>query len=209
MPPPWIALTLAAVLGQAPIGPATGTPYRGASAASDMAQVPAAAGSNPIYVGPRSGVQQSPVPQPQINPVRRASAADPQSTVTPLGTYSPPADNTGRPQGRAATASGPMGRQAPATTEADPLARIREEAYRSEVARRQAERAQLQGLSSIPNPLQRRPAVAPPQVLQASNTATTDPRQARIRELQLRIEQQRQHLRALEEALQQEVQLAR
>ena len=206
MPSPWIALTLAAVLGQAPIGPATGTPYRGASASSDMAQTPTAAGSNPIYVGPRTGVQQSPVPQPQVNPARRTSATDPPSTVTPLGSYSPSTDNTGRPQGRVANASGQTGRQ-PAATDADPLARIREEAYRSEVARRQAERAQLQGLSSIPNPLmQRRPTVAPPQVMQAANTVPTDPHQARIRELQLRIEQQRQHLRALEEALQHELQ---
>jgi hypothetical protein len=199
---------MAAVLGQAPIGPATGTPYRGASATSDAVQTPAA-NSNPIFVGPRSGVQQSPLPQPQINPVRRVSAAEPQSAVTPLGTYSPPGANAGRPQGRVATASGQMGRQ-PAAADADPLARIREEAYRSEVARRQAERAQLQGLSSIPNPLmQRRPTVAPPQIMQAANTVPTDPHQARIRELQQRIEQQRQHLRALEEALQQEVAGAR
>lgn len=213
MPSPWIALTLAAVLGQAPLGPGTATPYRGAPAAADATEPATRTGGKPIYVGPRSGVQQSSVPQPQINAPRPA-AADAFSAKPSGQIYSLPAASANRYPVQPPVNAGPAGRPGANAAETDPLARIREEAYRSEVARRQAERNQLQGLSSMPNPLQKRAATASTATIQTASATVAseqpraaDPHQARIRELQLRIEQQRQHLRALEESLQQELQL--
>ncbi|HVV99428.1 MAG TPA: hypothetical protein VHB77_03745 [Planctomycetaceae bacterium] len=213
MPAPWIALTLAAALGQAPLGSGSATQYRGAPAAADATETPTRPASKPIYVGPRSGAQPSAVPQPQINPAR--SAADSFSSKPFPPGYSLPAAGASRFPVQQVSATAPLGRQPVSAADPDPLARIREEAYRSEIARRQAERNQLQGLSSIPNSLmQRRVSAAPASVVQSTQGGMpaeqpVDPHQARIRELQLRIEQQRQHLRALEDALQQELNAAR